>query len=382
MDDRPDVQEGSPAPERLTADGLQGFASASPDLACILDAHGLITAANPAWDRVLGWTRRELVGRSVLELVHDDDLERTRAVLDQVADGGALEDFANRWPHADGGWRWISWSAALGPDGHHVYASGRDLTDRVELQVRSARDAVDLRLALTSERETTAELRRLDHRKDTFLSAVTHDLRSPMMVVQGAAATLTSRRGELLDDEVAQLEQLIVTHSARLSRELDELLDVDRLGERSASDGSDPVDLVAIVERVVGQSRIVDRTSVVAPPTLTVTADPVQVEHIVTNLLDNAAKYAPEGPIVVTIDADRRAVRLGVRDQGPGIPLGALERVFEPFWRGDAVQAGPGTGMGLALVADFARLQGGSAWAEPTTRGAHFVVELPNASAD
>jgi PAS domain S-box-containing protein len=358
-------------------DELEHFGRVTPDLACVIDAEGRFVAANPAWKRVLGLRPDELLGRSILELVHEDDLDRTLGILDQVVAGQVLSDFVNRYPHADGGWRWVSWSAAKSPNAGRVHAAGRDITDRVELQLRTARSAVDLGLELSAEREATDELRRLDQRKDTHLAAAAHDLRTPLMVVQGAAETLANRRDTLSTDEIARFEHVIVTHVARLGRVVDDLLDVSRNSRAWPHAATRRTDLVGLVTRVCEESSITDRIELIAPDDFELEVDPVQIEHIVSNLLENAAKYAPRGPVVVTIDQTDDSVRIAVRDQGPGIPLAALEHVFEPFWRGPSDRATPGSGMGLSLVAEFARLHGGRAWAEPTHRGAHLVVELP-----
>ncbi|WP_211262476.1 PAS domain-containing sensor histidine kinase [Nitriliruptor alkaliphilus] len=359
-----------------TADGLHSFAAASPDLACITDLQGVITSTNQAWRSVLGWTRHELVGYPFLDLVHEDDLDRARAAFDEARAGRTVHDLTTRWTTADHEWRWLSWSMTLGP-GPHVYASGRDLTDRVQQQLETARRAVELRAELDDERATVAELRERERRKDTYLSAVSHELRTPVTLIQGAVDTLGSDWHQLPADEVAELETLVVDQTQRLSRVIAELLDVDRLSRGQLTAVLDPVELVALVQEVIDASPASDRVSLVAPDEVHLQADAGQLQHVVRNLLENADKYAPEGAVCVTIDADRRCVRIGVRDQGPGIPTTSLERVFEPFWRGDSAGASAGSGMGLALVAEFARLHGGRAWAEPVSRGAHLIVELP-----
>lgn len=379
MEDRLHV-DASTRPLRVTAptaDGLHGFAAASPDLACITDTAGTVTSVNPAWRDVLGWTRREIVGRSIFELVHPDDVARTRLDLQQIVDGRTLLDRRNRWPHVDGGWRWISWSSTLSPDGRSMYASGRDITEHVERHVRGTRATTELAAALSAERERGDELRDLDRRKDTFVSAVSHQLRSPLTTVRGAAEMLSDQRGSLSSDEVADLEQLILEQCQRLATVLDELLDVDRMVRGKLTTERRPTELISLVEGVIARSTVAERTSLVAPEEVVVAIDPAQIENVVDNLLANAAKYAPDGAVVVTVIHQAGRVRLAVLDQGPGIPAASLEEVFEPFRRLDGGQRGPGTGMGLALVAEFARLHGGRAWAEPETGGAHLVVELP-----
>jgi PAS domain S-box-containing protein len=375
VDDGSAPSSGVPA---ATADGLHGFAAASPDLACITDTGGTVTSVNPAWRHVLGWTHREVVGRSLLGLIHPDDVARTRSALDEVLDGRTVLDCRNRWPHADGGWCWISWSSTLSPDGRLVYASGRDINERVEHAARATRNATELEVALSSERAACDELRDLDRRKDTFLSAVSHQLRGPLAMVRGAAETLAGHRGSLSSDEAAELDHLILEQSGRLATVLDELLNVDRMGRGKLTAVRRPTDLVCLVRRVIARSTIEERVSLTAPDELVVAIDAAQIENVVDNLLTNVAKYAPDGAVAVTLVREGGRVRIAVLDQGPGIPPSSLQQVFEPFRRLDEGQHPPGTGIGLALVAEFARLHGGRAWAEPETGGAHLVVELPD----
>jgi PAS domain S-box-containing protein len=380
VDDRLHVEDASTTSARTalaTADGLQGFAAASPDLACISDTAGTITSINPAWRRVLGWDPREIVGRSTFDLIHTDDVARIRSAVEQVVGGRTVVD-ETRWPHADGGWRWISWSSTLSPDGRLIYASGRDVTEHVEQDARAAGIVAELEAAISAERAACDELRDLDRRKDTFLSAVSHELRGPLAMVQAAAETLADQRGSLCGDEATELDHLILQQTGRLATVLDELLDLDRLSRGKLTATRRPTDLVGLVRRAIARSTIADRVSLVAPDQLTIDIDAAQIENVLDNLLANASKYAPDGAVSVTIVPKGGRVRIAVLDQGPGIPASCLEEVFEPFRRLDDGHHRPGIGMGLALVAEFARLHGGRAWAEPEMGGAHLVVELPD----
>lgn len=135
------------------------------------------------------------------------------------------------------------------------------------------------------------------------------------------------------------------------------------------------------LELAIDASDDPDRVSLDAPEELYGDADAVQVGRIASNLLENAAKYAPDGPIEVRlVEQAPGTMRLEVIDQGPGIAADDRDRVFEPFYRGSDDHPQPGTGIGLALVAEFARLHRGRAWVEPARRGAHLIVELPGSS--
>jgi signal transduction histidine kinase len=114
------------------------------------------------------------------------------------------------------------------------------------------------------------------------------------------------------------------------------------------------------------------------PALLPAEVDAARLERILVNLLDNAAKYAPDGDIEVALTSDGSQLRLEVTDTGPGIPPEELERVFLAFHRVDEHHPQPGTGIGLALVREFSQLHAGRAWAVDTEGdGAHLCVELP-----
>jgi signal transduction histidine kinase len=200
-------------------------------------------------------------------------------------------------------------------------------------------------------------------------------------VVRGMADTLLRLRDSTDTDLRARIEDALAEHAGRLGALLDELLDTDRLVRGSLAAERQRIDLSVLVQRVVDESAVAHRALVRMPGAFVADLDPVLVERSVRNLLENAAKYAPEGPVTVQVDSDGSGgFVLAVSDEGPGIPIEHAERVFEPFHRVlDHHQ--PGTGIGLSLVAEFARLHGGRAWADTDRdRGARIVVEVPAAA--
>lgn len=349
----------------------------SLDVAAVMDTDGTITAVSPAWHDLLGQASNEAVGRSILDLVHPDDVAPTRAALEQVGVGRNVRGCVNRLLHTDGEWRWFSWSAALSQGTGLVHVSGRDVTEGVQADAAAVRAAGDVETALAAERARCERLEEHVRRQEVFVSAVSHELQAPLTMVRGAAETLADQHGGLTSDEVAELQDLIVCQADRLATVLDEFLELGRMNRGELTARRRPAELVALARDAIARSAAAGRIELVAPEELPVHVDPVQVEHILDNLLANAAKYAPDGDIVVTLVREHDRVRIAVLDQGPGIPASALDQVFEPFWRVDDDHPMPGTGVGLALVAEFARLHGGRTWVEPQTGGAHLVVELP-----
>ena len=265
---------------------------------------------------------------------------------------------------------WIEANAYPSPDGLTVYF--RDVSEQHERE-RSLE-----RLAAFEQRAAD-RLRQLDQTKNAFLSAVSHELRTPLTMVHGLAETLRARGEALPSAQRAEIEASLLTHTERLKQLLEDLLDVDRLSSGTLSARRQPFDVASLLRTVVDRIDRRGRVQVDAPEVLHVSADELQVERIVDNLLGNTDKYAPEGAVWVRLEALGEAgFRLAVEDEGPGLEPDDLDRVFEPFYRSDPDHPRPGTGVGLSLVAEFATLHGGRAWAERgRTGGARLLVEIP-----
>jgi signal transduction histidine kinase len=224
----------------------------------------------------------------------------------------------------------------------------------------------------------------VDEMKTTFLQAVSHDLRTPLTTILGIALTLEHRAAGLPAADLADLLRRLSSNARKLDRLLGDLLDLDRLARGTLTPRRQPVDIGALVHRVVDDSGVRDEHPVVvdAPPLL-LAADAPKLERIIDNLLVNAAKHTPAGTTVwVRLRAQDDGVLLLVEDEGPGVPAQLREQIFQPFRQGGNIaDHAPGSGIGLALVAQFASLHGGHAWVQDRpSGGASFRVFLPDTS--
>lgn len=222
--------------------------------------------------------------------------------------------------------------------------------------------------------------------KDQFLNLVSHELRTPTTTIRGGALTLL-RRGDRLDEETRrQLLQDVADESERLYHLVEDLLTLTR-AEVGIHVAPEPVRLHRLVNKVVldlGARLATCQLTVGVPRDLPlVEADPLALEQVLRNLLENAARHSRAGARVeVTAEAAEREVVVSVLDGGPGLDAEDLERVFEPFYRSQAaIRAGiPGAGLGLAVCRRLVELQGGRIWAERRPRGgAAFRFTLPRA---
>jgi two-component system OmpR family sensor kinase len=227
------------------------------------------------------------------------------------------------------------------------------------------------------ERDAEARTRR-------FLADASHELRTPMAALLGHVEVL--RRGAWRDP--ANLERsLSATHTAalRMSRLLQELLEIARLEQPEHALRRERVEVAGVLSRAVrAAAASTGRHRVLIDPggdrRLSVLGDGDAIERILVNLLDNAAGYSPAGTTIRVSAATTATgrVEIAVADQGPGVAVGERERIFERLYRGEHARAAPGAGLGLAICRALSRQQGGDVTlrSEPGA-GSTFVLRLP-----
>jgi signal transduction histidine kinase len=238
--------------------------------------------------------------------------------------------------------------------------------------------------AYEAERTTADELRRLSALRADFVSLVSHELRSPMAAVIGAARTLQERWRELTSDQRQAFLELIGDETSRLADLIGDVLDTSRIEAGTFSFSFSDVDLAELLRDVVAAADLAqDEVRVTAQVNGTlprVRGDRDRLRQIVQNLVDNAVKYSPAGAEVrVTAGTDDGHVRVAVSDDGPGIPLDDQKLIFDKFGRA-TVEGGtkPGTGLGLFIARSIAEAHGGSLDVDSApAHGSVFTLELP-----
>jgi len=245
------------------------------------------------------------------------------------------------------------------------------------------------RSRLQREATETEILRRTDESKTALLNAVSHDLRTPLATIIASAGSLAQRDVAWTDEEVRELAGGIEQEANRLNRIVGNLLDLSRIEAGTLQPETGWHDLVSLVEDVIGRLRTItsDHDIVLdAPQELPpVLLDYVQIDQVLSNLIENAANYSPAGSeILISIRPTDAYVRVQVDDRGPGIPQEALPRLFEPFYRADG--RGPrakGTGLGLAVAKRLVEAHRGQIWAENRPGGgARFTFLLPRGQSE
>lgn len=236
-------------------------------------------------------------------------------------------------------------------------------------------------------KEIEEALRRSDTRKDEFLAMLSHELRNPLVPIRNAVEILRDQ-SRLSEEQVAASLLFIDRQVEHMSRLLDDLLDVTRISMGRVELRHESLDVTEIIQRAVETSRPLVESRrhqlQVKLPTrpVRIRGDSVRLAQVISNLLNNAAKYTdPGGQIFLDSGCEAGSVVIRVRDNGRGIAPEVLPHVFELFYQGDLKPSGGegGLGVGLSLVRRLVQLHGGSveACSEGSGRGSEFVVRLP-----
>jgi PAS domain S-box-containing protein len=364
-----DIEQQRKAREKLreSEERFRKLADTVPLLMWMGDVDGHNTFFNAAYAAFAGIPEPQLRQRWDA-LIHPDDRPEYLAGREEALAHCAEWRKQVRLLRHDGVYRWFE-----------VVAVPRFEGDRFKGYAGCAFDVTERKL----HEDATIEA---DHQKDEFIAVLGHELRNPMAAISNAVAILeglgTAGDGAKRPIEIIRRQ---LNHLVRLT---DDLLDVARVAGRKIVLAQQPVDIAEAVKRAMktlesGEARF-HRIEIDAQPAW-VEGDPVRLEQIAANLLDNAVKFTPrQGEIKIDVCAiDGRAI-LRVSDSGMGIRKEFLPRIFQPFAQAEPGSNGPsgGLGLGLTLVKRLVEMHGGDITAQSAGpgRGATFVVSLPSIS--
>lgn len=243
-----------------------------------------------------------------------------------------------------------------------------------QISILLERTALDLRVA-----DARIEVEANEVRAALF-SSVTHDLRTPLASIKAGVTTLMQADANVDESQRDELLRTVLEETDRLNRLVGNLLDLARVRAGALAPAKEPTALDEVVESVLHRLRGATsghRVRTVFRDAPEVPADPVQIDQVVSNLVENAARHSPpDGEITIAIAPWRGAVQVRVSDEGPGIPAQDRDRAFEAFWRGD--ESTRGSGLGLAIARAIVLAHGGRIRIEGAPGGgASVVFELP-----
>ncbi|MBB3103304.1 GAF domain-containing protein [Azomonas macrocytogenes] len=321
-----------------------------------------ITAVNPAWSNLLGWSETELIGHKYIDFIHPDDLEATLADAHQLSLGIPTVHFENRQRHRNGSYRWISWIAV--PDEHFIHAAGRDITAQKE-QAEALRLAEDA-LRHAQKMEALGQL----------TGGIAHDFNNLLGSIVGSLDLMLARLAQGKTEHLDRYAQLAKTSANRAAALTQRLLAFARrqpLSPKVVEVERLIASLEDLLSRTLGEA--IHMEFAIAQDLWTIQCDPSQLESAILNLAINSRDAMPDGGhLVIAIDnvhIDRlyaaqnhnlspgQYVRIAVSDTGTGMPHNVIERAFEPFFTTKPI--GKGTGLGLSMIYGFAQQSGGHA---------------------
>jgi signal transduction histidine kinase len=250
--------------------------------------------------------------------------------------------------------------------------------------VTTVRETSDqLAEALESQRNANANLEKLDRTKTEFLSIVSHEFRTALTGIQGFSELI--RDGGLETDEVRAYGGYIFNDADRINRLIGDMLDLDRMESGRMSMRSGDVDINEVLTEAMaraGTASTIEMKSDFDPRLPIVVGDRDRLIQVVSNLVNNAIKYSPDGgTVTLSTRAEGGYALISVTDTGLGIPPDEIGHVFERFRRvrSGAAQSIPGTGLGLTIVKQIVEMHGGKIWVESAVghgSAFHFTVPL------
>jgi signal transduction histidine kinase/ActR/RegA family two-component response regulator len=359
---------------REREDWLQSLFDQSPGFAAVVRGRNhVIERANQACHALIG--HRPLEGRVVSQALPELVGQGLVVWLDRVYRSG--KPFVGRSVHA-------VLNLMPGQSPHEVYLDFMlqpllDATGQVQGIFMQGHD-------VSAQHHAQQALREADQQKDDFLATLAHELRNPLAPIRTAVHLLGSPRAS--EDARAQATRVIERQVVHITRLLDDLIDIARITKQRLALRKERVEVATVVEAAMEAARpLADAkghrlVAQVDDPRVSLLVDPVRITQVLSNLLNNAAKYTdPGGTIVLAVCCDGPRLRFDITDNGIGLGGDALSKLFVMFSQEKSAldRSEGGLGIGLALVKGLVEMHGGtvSAASEGLGRGSRFVVELP-----
>jgi PAS domain S-box-containing protein len=351
-----------------------------------VSGEGELVESNPAVLSMLGYDFATLRESSWPDLMRAYDQAASRLRLAPLLAGvPAGSSVQIRAATSAGKWLWLQMTTTSIPD-----SSGRPVHVLVMIEdVTTVRETADqLAEALESQRSANANLEKLDHTKTEFLSIVSHEFRTALTGIQGFSELI--RDGGLEPDEVRAYGGYIFNDADRINRLIGDMLDLDRMESGRMSMRSGDVDINEVLTEAIaraGTSAATVEFKADFDPRLPIVAgDRDRLIQVVSNLVNNAVKYSPDGgTVTLSTRGEGGFALISVTDTGLGIPPDEIGHVFERFRRvrSGAAQSIPGTGLGLTIVKQIVEMHGGKIWVESAVgHGSAFHFTIPLAAED
>ncbi len=337
---------------------------------CEADLTGRIVRVNDRFCQIVARSREELLTLNMKDITHPDDFPRNIQLFQKAAASGEPFEIEKRYVRPDGSIVWVNNSVSL------IRTAGEEHSSTM----------LAVSLDVSARKQAEEALREADRRKDEFLAMLAHELRNPMAPILAAAHLM--ERTQLDAARLRQTSQIISRQVRHMTGLVDDLLDVSRVTRGLIELTNVDLDVKHVIADAIEQVRPLiegkrHRLSLdLDPEPAHVLGDQKRLVQILTNLLNNAAKFTPEGGrLHLTMQATDENVILQVADNGVGISPELQPRIFDLFTQGERSpdRSQGGLGIGLSLVKSLVEMHGGTvvSRSEGVEKGSEFIVTLP-----
>ncbi len=331
----------------------------SSDVITLIDREGTFHYISPAVKRVLGYMAEELMDINVFDLVHPEDIALIRAEMGKAIEG-KLAQATYRCQHKDRHWMIIETTGtAISNEKEHssmMVFTSHDVTERMEAE----------------------------QRKDAFISMASHELKTPVTSLKGFTNILQRRFNQQEDKQALTYLEKIDRQVNKLTKLINDLLDVSKIQTGKLGYQEEFVDLVVLVQEIIENVQGTTQTHTLyfeETQAVQVVCDKDRIGQVLINLLTNAIKYSPRAEnVVVRVSQDSENAIVSVQDFGIGISKAYQEKIFEQFYQvtDPEEKTYPGLGIGLYISSEIVKRHGGRLWVESRKgEGSTFHFSLP-----
>ncbi|HLC83510.1 MAG TPA: PAS domain S-box protein, partial [Bacteroidia bacterium] len=332
----------------------------SNDFACIANMDGYFVTINPQFEKVLGYSKKELLENQFLKFIHPDDISATLKEVEKLKSGAITLNFVNRYLKKDGNYIWLEWSTYPDIASGKQYAIARDITER---------------------KKTDEQLLAVNNELEAFTYSVSHDLRAPLRAVNGYSEMLNEDFGSKLGEEGKRILDNIAYNATKMGTLIDELLSFSRLGRKDVN--RKIIDMNELTDGVLSElhKNHPNSAKINIKKLHSVNADYGLLHQVMYNLLSNAVKYSSKAkkPLIeISSEAKHGEIIYSIKDNGAGFDMRYSDKLFGVFQRLHSQEEFEGTGVGLAIVQRVIAKHNGSVWAKgEVNKGATFNFSLP-----